>query len=205
VLSCKKDDDNDDVIPSTPPPVSYPDYMQLKVGNYWIYEKFDIDATGNAAATGILDSCYIEKDTLINGNTYFKFKRPNAIDIYSVTEYLRDSLSYVVDQNGSIVFSSQDYWSLFADSYHIFSSDTIYHAVRQMADINATTVVPYGALTTLNCKTTYYMYGGWAANGAERVMSKKYAQGVGLVLETLVFFASSPQYSERRLVRYHLN
>jgi hypothetical protein len=205
-LSCKKENDDDDTTP-TPASASYPDYSQLHVGNYWIYERFDIDsAGGNETATGELDSCYIEKDTVVNGNIYYKFRRPSSSSVWDITEYLRDSLSYTVDLNGRIVFSSQDYWSIFFDYYSIINgTDTIYHKVQQMADINGTTVVPAGTFTTLNSKSTYYMYGSWAATGAERPIHKKYAQNIGLVLESLPFFASSAAYSERRLVRYHLN
>jgi hypothetical protein len=208
IISCEKDKDDDDTTPAPPAPATYPDYAQLQVGNYWIYEHYNTDSAGNGTATGILDSCFVEKDTIINGNTYYKIRRPNLFSIYDITEYLRDSLSYTVDPWGNIVFSSQDFWSVFHESYSINNNnnnDTIYRRVRQMADINGTTVVPAGTFTTLNAKTTYYMYGAWAFNGAERPMHKKYAQGVGLVLETLPFFASSAMYIERRLVRFHIN
>jgi len=56
--------------------VVYPDFAMLKVGNYWIYQYFDIDSLGNATATNTYDSCYVEKDTTINGKTYFKIYKP---------------------------------------------------------------------------------------------------------------------------------
>ena len=46
-----------------------PNFTQLKVGNYWVYERFNVDASGTATATGILDSCYVEKDTIIDEAT----------------------------------------------------------------------------------------------------------------------------------------
>lgn len=96
-ISCKKKD---------AAPV-YPDYTQLKVGNYWIYERFLIDTAGNESPysnTGpTYDSCFVEKDTVMSGKTYFKLWRTNAIGI-PYCSFLRDSLSYTIDQYGLIVF-----------------------------------------------------------------------------------------------------
>src|SRR5688500_17959960 len=72
VSSCKKEKEI-----SPPPAKTYPDYSALKPGNYWIYERFDVDSNGNATPTGIYDSCYVEKDTQINGRTYMKYVEPH--------------------------------------------------------------------------------------------------------------------------------
>ena len=73
--SCKKDEATENT------PITYANFSQLKTGNYWIYERFTVDSAGAAVATGILDSCYIETDTLINNHTYYKLISPNPYGI----------------------------------------------------------------------------------------------------------------------------
>src|SRR5688572_1824471 len=69
-ISC--DDDEDDNCTPNPPNIVYSDYSQLKVGNYWIYQRFNFDFAGNETATMTFDSCYVEKDTVINNVAYVK-------------------------------------------------------------------------------------------------------------------------------------
>jgi hypothetical protein len=59
-ISCTKDD-------ADPVPVVKSDYYQLKVGNYWVYQGMNIDTNGVATPTAMVDSAFIEKDTLIRG------------------------------------------------------------------------------------------------------------------------------------------
>ena len=66
ICSCEKPDDDND--PITPAPLVYDNYSQLKVGNYWIYQRFEVDSLGIGTPTSVYDSCYVEKDTLINNN-----------------------------------------------------------------------------------------------------------------------------------------
>lgn len=67
--ACKKDKP---IEPIPTPPVTYPDYSQLKIGNYWVYQHFNIDTNGNAFPLNTFDTCYVEKDTMINGLIYYK-------------------------------------------------------------------------------------------------------------------------------------
>ena len=92
-------------------PVTYPDYGRLQVGNYWIYQRFVVDTLGNATPTDIYDSCFVEKDTLINGNTYAKITKPWpwGTSNRQKFDYLRDSLHYMIDPSGMVCFSSEDF------------------------------------------------------------------------------------------------
>src|SRR5688572_7718749 len=84
------------------PPDSYP---ELKVGNYWVYEVYEVDTANVATSLGILDSSYVEKDTVINGHTYFKKIESNYPFSASHAVYLRDSIGYIVNHKGTIVFT----------------------------------------------------------------------------------------------------
>jgi len=45
-------------------------YMNLEIGNYWVYEWVEIDDLGAASPLNQRDSVFIEKDTIIDGKTY---------------------------------------------------------------------------------------------------------------------------------------
>lgn len=203
IYSCQKDND-----PATPTPVTtYPGYSCLKSGNYWIYEQYDIDSLGNAISNNKYDSCYIEKDTIINNKTYLKMIRPKPYQPgQQDISFLKDSLHYIVNASGKILFSSQDFSSGF-ESVHIMAGagDTICLMTRKMADKDLSVTTPAGTFTTSDARETYSMYPNWSTAGNIRIIHKRYAENIGIVTETLPFFVASPKYIERRLVRYHLN
>lgn len=204
IVSCKKD--NDDTIPDpVTPPAAETDYMPLKTGNYWVYQRYEVDSSGNATALNVFDSCYVEKDTVINGATYAKLTRPDYL-ITGGTIYLRDSSDYVISWNGKLVFSDVDTATYFYSHYYIdISSDTICFIQTKMTEMNTQSTVPAGTFVTCNAKTTYNMYPPYDAQGAVRTRHFRLGADVGIITETLEFFTSNPKYIERRLVRYHLN
>ncbi len=204
IYSCKKDNDEDI---TTPPSITnYKNYSQLKVGNYWIYEEFNVDSLGNATTKNIFDSCYVEKDTMINAKSYYKIVKPNpySSDQKSVS-FQRDSLHYIVDSDGAILFSSQDFASTLETNYLVFESDTLCVIKRKMTDKNITVNTPAGTFITLNAKEIYSMSPPWTFAGNPRYRNIKYAENIGIVVETLPFLISNPNYIERRLVRYYVD
>jgi hypothetical protein len=182
-------------------------YAQLKVGNYWVYQQFEIDVSHNETALNKFDSCYIEKDTMINGNTYAKMVRPTD---YGMTPYniyfLRDSSSYIVSSAGDILFSSEDFSTVFNETYILAQpQDTVCKISSQMKDKDQEISTPAGHFITSNFNRLYQMYPKYSAAGNPRNMNTRYAKNVGIVLETLPFYSSNPNYIERRLIRYHVN
>ncbi len=102
--ACQKDDEG-----ITPPIASNLNYSQLKVGNYWIYERYRLDTNGVETSLNITDSSYIEKDTVINSKTHYKLFRPDHGEKYVQEVYfLKDSATSLVEPNGKVVFSSQN-------------------------------------------------------------------------------------------------
>ena len=199
VCSCNKDN----VI--NPAITSYPNFSQLKVGNFWIYQRFSVDSSGNATPMNVFDSCYIEKDTIINNRTYFKMIKPDYFPTDSVVRFLYDSLHYIVDSSGQILFSSQDFQTILSSFFFISSPDTIAEVIRKMTDRNLIVSCPLGSFSTLNCKETRNMYPNWRFAGNPRYRNTRYSENIGIVIETLPFFITDPNYVERRLVRFHLN
>src|ERR1043165_1657872 len=161
VCSCKKKGSEDPNNPTDPvaTPV-YPNYTAMKPGNYWIYQQYKLDsATGNASAESKIDSCYVEKDTIINGKTYHKYMSVFFDGSGYVAKYFRDSLSYVVTESGRIVFSSDDFTHIFRTIPYtnplagvndtISITERMYYKDRQLS-------VPAGQFKTSTFRQIYY-------------------------------------------------
>lgn len=188
------------------PAVVYPNYSQLKVGNYWVYQRYNISANGMETATNIYDSIYIEKDTIISGIKYYKQVPADAGFTYNTNPYLRDSLHYLVNSDGQILFSSQNFSNTFNNRYVISpGNDTVCQVAEKMEDKDFAISTASGTYATSSLRVTYNMYPNWSYNGSVRYLNTRYAENVGVVSATLPIFVSNPDYVERRLVRYHLN
>lgn len=196
VSACKKEKE-----PSFPQP--YPDYGAMKAGNFWIYQIYEIDPAGNETATNEFDSCFVSADTLINGHTYHKMHRP---DVFGTRiSYQRDSLSYIVDVYGNILFSSSDFNRTFFEWYHIESNqDTVYHTTRSMVEKDQDFITPAGHFTTSNFQSRHKVWPNYVSHFSEIVENTRYAKNIGIVCETMHGFLSAPVKKERRLVRVHL-
>lgn len=197
ILACKKEKDE---------PVVYPDFGNLKAGNYWIYQRFTLK-DGVYTAQNKIDSNYVEKDTLIGGRTYAKL-RTITFQSNSTTyqnTFLRDSLHYLVNERGNIFFSSENFADTIASGYEVIQNpgpDTIAFVITKMADDQVVAEVPAGSFPTKNFKTTYFIFPKYVQNGNTREVNRRYAEGVGLVEETLGAYIASPTYNVRRLIRY---
>lgn len=200
LCSCKKENTEEEPV--------YPNYGQLKTGNYWIYQRFDVDTLGHATPRNEYDSCYIEKDTLIQGKTYYKLVKPSQPNMPFVEKlYLRDSLHYIVNHHGTIVFSSTDFTGIFTSFYYVHSgTDTIYQAVSKMSDKDVLVNTPSGTYLTSSLKITFNAWPGvYSLGGSQRTVKRSYAQNIGIVSETLYPSFTVPNYIERRLVRYKVD
>jgi hypothetical protein len=204
LFSCKKNDDN---VITTIPTITYQNFSKLDSGNYWIYEEFDVDSNGNATSKNIFDSCWVEKDTSFNGKTYKKtwITNPYNPSLFDIS-YLRDSLHYIVNANGNILFSSMDFTGILKIHYNMATvTDTLCKMIKQMTAKNQSFTCPAGIFITSDARETYYMYPSFTFAGNKRYRHFRYAENIGLVSETLYFSLFDPNYVERRLVRYHLN
>jgi hypothetical protein len=100
LYSCKKDEKTSE--PETPAPVAQtPGAMQpLAVGNYWIYQKSLDDSIGTYTMQNEFDSVYVEKDSMIMNEHYFKLSHANANFTYYFnfgnSVWIKDSLGYLI-------------------------------------------------------------------------------------------------------------
>ncbi|MES2513928.1 MAG: hypothetical protein V4580_07270 [Bacteroidota bacterium] len=103
-FSCKKD-----TLVMAPPSslsntVTATDTMlPLSVGNYWIYQKSNDDTLGNLNLQNSFDSVYVEKDTFIVGEHYYKLGHSNSnfynyyfLPNFNGAVYIKDSANYLI-------------------------------------------------------------------------------------------------------------
>lgn len=199
-VSCKDDDNNEEEN-------QYPAYSQLKVGNYWVYEIYRIDSAGAETLLDVQDSCYVEKDTLINNTKYFKVVKsyPYSKDWVSVS-YQRDSLHYIVNSKGEILFSSQDFTSIFKKDFLVTfeGGDTICEVIKKMNDMLFVVKSSTASYYAYSAVEMFNMYPGWDKAGNPRYRYYMYSENIGLVCETQPLFSADPNVYERRLIRYHV-
>jgi hypothetical protein len=203
MISCKKDNKN--ITPThVPCSETIADYGKLAVGNYWIYQRYKITNSGIITPLNIYDSCYISKDTIINGKTYFEMYRPNTYG--SFYSYVRDSSAWILDHYGRIQFSPTDFSTIFRTTHATAGgTDTICRAIFKMNNKDSLITTPAGVFNTSNFQTTCFMYPTWSHYYNVRFMNTCYSENIGIVVETLYLLLDKGFCVERKLVRYHLN
>ncbi len=186
--------------------ITYDNYTTLKPGNYWVYQNYMLDSVnGTAHPQGTYDSSFVEKDTIMNGLTYHKYRYATGTPRQYATDYLRDSLSYTVDERGLIIFSSTDFTNTFRTFTYgpnASTPDTLV-VTEKMGFKDAMTVVDAGTFTTRTFRRVYQFPASYTL-GSTREYDYKYAKGIGLISETTGFYTTTPAMYERRLVRYHV-
>jgi hypothetical protein len=191
LLSCSKSNHNN--------PPSNEDFMALRVGNYWIYQNYDIDSNGVATPTDDWDSAYISKDTLVNGKTYYKmFRKSVLIAPYQLVEFLRDSSGYMVDLQGKIMMSEDN----FTDTLTTDTTDAfLYIGYLAMVAKDSVISVPAGDFTT---RTARFSVVPSNPNDPHpvRYLYDVYAKNIGRI-KYHWFFYNGNNHFESRLVRYH--
>lgn len=193
--SCKKDKDATPTpVPSSPTATT--NYFPLSVGSYWIYDTYNLDTNGVETYVST-DSCYISNDTVIGGNTYSVFHA--SLLFPTSTYYRRDSSGYLVDQVGKIYFSNTN----FTDTLRYDSLPGYFSGFGKMISPSTSVSVPAGTFSVYDfMQTTTILTSGYIWENP-RITHHYYADGVGIVNETLTF-VGSPGYIGRKLVRYNI-
>lgn len=181
------------------------DYLKLKPGNYWIYNEFML-TDRSETDEHVIDSVYVEKDTMINGLTYSKLVKPNHwLQPGEFVNYLRDSSGYIVNHYGTIWFSATDYANIFNTSYQRLGADTVARVLTRMTDKDFAVSTPAGVFLTSSLTRSHHMFPKFDSLQQTITYHTRYAKDVGMVTETLAIFSASPNVRwERRLARWHV-
>lgn len=210
--SCRKDSS---LLPMSSPTSSQltqtPNYTQLAVGNYWVYQKYNIDGNNNVTNLNYPDSCVIEKDSIINGRQYFKYVtyinyQVNYPNNNAGFMWLCDSLSYLKSLEGQVIFSSADFTNEFDDGYFLVpgsSQDTVCKRTFKMDAGMVNVSAPAGNFNCLIAKVKQEFFSPFNAYGSIKYAKRSFSRGIGMVSE-LCPYANSNDWMERKLLRYHV-
>jgi hypothetical protein len=183
-------------------PSSQPGFIQLKVGNYWVYEHYKVDTNGISTDLNSSDSIFILKDTLINGIKYYVSISTPFPNMYADTGYLRDSSGYLVsrllDGRTGIGFATEN----FTDIFFSDTIDIIAIRVAKMTGKDSVVSVPVGTFTTRSMGRFLYPLAEGYPWGVRKYCNV-YARGIGLIEYTNGFY-NDPGHFEARLVRYRV-
>jgi hypothetical protein len=202
LFSCEKNDKKDEIgnLNSA--------YLPMSVGNYWIYQIYDLDSYGNENQTNTFDSTVITKDTLINGKKYYRFDcfqcNPNSTShLYNI--YYRDSLKHLITSKGQIWFSEDNFIDTLYKRTYIYQNDTIYTMTCKMERLDQEFNTPIGNFyNLLNFKATVLVNSEYTDIENPRYTNHYYVKDLGLIYQS-EFGISSDFIQEKRLIRYNIN
>ncbi|MBS2099826.1 hypothetical protein [Carboxylicivirga linearis] len=199
LCSCEKDDHSVNNLKS--------DYIPMAVGNYWIYETYNTNTLGEERKQSYVDSVVIVKDTLVNGDIFYKyeyFKIHNQQSTLERTLYYRDSCKYLIDIQGRKLFSENNFNDTLRYHNYVGEVDTIYTSSYKMEAFNDIVDIPAGTFSdVLNFKGTVYCNPRYTEIPNPRYTHNYYARNVGLIFESYSYVFSGERL-EKKLVRYEL-
>ena len=198
-ISCTTNNDVDEKVD--------PNYFPMNVGNYWIYNYYEIDSLGNEKQIEGYDSILITKDTLINNRHFWWFRSQQTVRVFG--NCLADSAGYLIDQTGNKYFSSTnftdtlmnyDLWNQVGTGPQLKMSIRI---VMQKEAVQKTT--PLATFTALVARE-YVTFFNTHDKPCRLTCDKYYCKDVGLVVDTYTYnnYEWEKKKYEKRLVRYKL-
>ncbi len=174
--------------------------MNLKVGNYWVYDWYEIDITnGNTTNLKKRDSTIIEKDTVINGRTCFIEKGNYYGNKQMTRQIIFDSINSIYTFPDKEVILTLDKTSIVAKNFG-FKENPIAIGYYSLDDNRVSIQVPAGNFQSINFRGRIepqqpdYLYG-------IRYNDNYYADNVGLTKIRTQFY-SLPNDLEMRLAKY---
>ncbi len=181
--------------------------LPLAVGNYWIYQLSDDDTLGSIHLKNNFDSVYVEKDTFIVGEHYYKLCHTNMNfrDYFHFTngnlaQYIKDSSGYLVTKN----------WGIMLDKVNMH--DTI------KRDIISS--IEYSCLVPDSFSQKQFVLGNYSGISMNILFIRNHPQSmvfdtacaqmfvdkIGIV-RSFYYFSGCMKYcwTSHNLIRYHLN
>jgi hypothetical protein len=195
LLSCEKENTS---------PISIHAYFPLETGNYWIYGHYRIDSQGNEILLDRTDSVVVSGDTMINGLTYHILEGnnyPHQGGAWMRQAILRDSMNYLVDEEGRIRLSTVNFDDILEQRTQMNGQDSLYTLSYQMVREPELSMTPAGTFRVINFKGTVVSHMDIAHINYPRRIDNHYAHDVGPVMNTYLYL-NDPSRGERRLLRY---
>jgi hypothetical protein len=191
ISACKKEDQ-----PTPDPPLTISAFSQLAIGNWWTYSANKLNPSGDYV--GVLgsgrDTISINRDTIINGNTFYIAEGTYQGGLVYMREYWRDSANCLVNENGDILFC-------FGYFNAVFRHDSVpgQYTSDYIVDMNRNAT--YTAIGVLPCYVMNVTY-NYVAFG-RKDWHYKYTYYIGRV-KWRVDDPNLPDPYEQRLESYHV-
>ena len=202
LISCNKDD--------TSPQgqqVVEESFFALKVGNSWIYNFFrPIYMTGVLENVGVQVEVEVTEETTTMENRYYTIQTTTiGNDSFECivceengvsTLQVRDSLGYLIDGSGNILFSSENTQDYLVASH---SWGDVYKVLRENEVL---VTVPAGQFSCLLNEKYVINPDGEIFDGRAH---QYFSEGVGEIKRTFVFVTSGSLIIEKQLISFSIN
>lgn len=199
-VSCNSDDD------SSEEQLSEQNYYALNVGNSWKYQYFKrIDRTDQFESLDAFDDVVITGTSEINGNEYYTFETTTTgndtytgvPDVGTIVTNLRDSIGYLVDENGVRLFSNSNP----TQEYFIREMNVDTKLYGLLAENNETIEVPAGNFNSSLNEIFLRFPDGTISRGRDYY---SYSENIGQIKTTCSFVSDSLPIQEKRLISYSI-
>ncbi|MGO3182653.1 MAG: hypothetical protein ACTIJ9_07455 [Aequorivita sp.] len=200
-ISCNKDDDQPEEQEQT-----QSNFYALKVGNSWKYQYFKrVDRTTAFEGIDAFDEVTITTTSEINGNMYYSFETVTSGDDSAVgvpdngtvITKLRDSLGYLINENGVKQFS----YANPDQEYLIREMSSGYKVYGVLTENDSALEVPAG---NFSCSINEW-YARFT-DGSKSPATDYYFYGkeIGQIKTTCSFVSDSMPRTEKRLLSYSI-
>ena len=200
-FGCSKEEEvKEDISPVETPQIIK--HMPLAIGNYWVYDTYQIDTLGNESIFSSSDSAYVDRDTLINDKVYYIIEGDFNAKM-ATGNIIRNESNSILYSDGSIRFTTNNLASIFRrDTTNVGGGNSIHMKIWVNVP-TPTILVPAGSFACYDRETemtpTQIDY-PWGT----RSQHSYYNKTAGVVLSEFHFY-SSPSIFETRLVRFNIN
>lgn len=181
-----------------------PDYYPMAIGNYWVYNYYEVDSNGDEILILENDTVIVVGDTLIKGMQFFKIsERLYATSKEKRIVYRTLQESQISDENNEPLLSYNDFNTKLAEEIKYQDEELLYEKYLVIEPFEGTVQLPSGNFDdVINRKTV--MTGHLLQMPINpRILNSYYANGVG---QLTYEYAYSQQngYFIKKLVAYQI-
>ncbi len=199
-FGCKKKEapvEETPVVPAASSAYTIKDYMPLKYGNYWVYERTITD-TNNVIVSSYIDSCYVYDSIYENSKWFYRISGIPTFD-----GYFTDSSNCIINRGaGETIYLNLIHNDTLTKTASYYPGS--WCTWTYIMDTNPGTYV-YNSNTYTNCINKYcYYFSNMNPNCPNWILDAKFAPGVGLVY-TKYGYINSCDVWEDKLLRYKIN
>lgn len=198
LFGCKKEDESPNGTSET-----Y-NYFPLAIGNWWVYENYNIDNIGNETLSAVLDSLYIDNDTIISGTQYYMLEGSTlTIGGAGTLKFLRDSSGFIVNEKGHKIIAQNNFTDTLYNESRIMNGVHYFDISGIMKTVDTDITVGAGVFEVIECEQKITIFAADAPNTGIRYHNNYYANNIGQIVGEGSWY-SSGGYFESRLLRYNI-